>query len=95
MTITITEKEFEALNEVIDQVCTDYEAASNEEYLESMGKSIDLVRNVLMKYKSARQKAREYQQVRAYVAEKNRNRNLRARDIDKLARKVLRKMNEL
>lgn len=95
MNITITEKEFEAINEVLDQVCTDYEAASNVEYIESMGKTIDIVRNVLMKYKSARQKTREYQQVRAYVAERNRKRNLRARDIDKLARELLRKMNEV
>lgn len=92
MTITITEKEFDAINDVLDQVCTDYEAASNEEYLDSMGKTIDHVREVLAKYKRARAKAIEFQQVRAYVAERNRNKGMRSRDIDKLARKLLREI---
>ncbi len=92
MTITITEKEIEAISAVLDQVCTDYEAASNEEYLESMGKMIDLVHGVLNKYKKARQKAADFQQARAYVAEHNRN--LRARDIDKLTRQLLKKINQ-
>lgn len=94
MTITITEKEFDAISEVLNQVETDYEAASNEEYLQSMGEMIDHVRNVLEKYKKARQKAAEFQHVRAYVSERNRNRNLRPRDIDRLARQVLRKVKE-
>lgn len=92
MTITITEKEYIAISAVLDQVCTDYEAASNEEYLKSMGENIKLVNDVIKKYRAARVKANEFQSVRAYVSK--RNRNLRPRDIDKLTRKVMKKMRE-
>jgi hypothetical protein len=93
MTITITEKEYTAIAEVLDQVCTDYEAASDEEYIQSTAVAINLVQNVIRKYKKARQRANEFQQARAYVAERNRNRGLRPRDIDRLTRQVLKKIN--
>ena len=92
MTITVTEKEYDAICEVLNQVETDYEAASNEEYIQSMGVTIGLVHNVLTKYKKARQKAADFQMARAYVAERNRNKGLRPRDIDRLTRQVLRKI---
>lgn len=94
MTITITEKEFDAIRAVLDQVETDYEAASDPDYLKTMGESIDHVNNVLRKYKAARQKANEFQHARAYVAERNRNRGLLARDIDRLTRQVIKKIKE-
>ena len=94
MTITITEKEFDAIRAVLDQVETDYEAASDPDYLKTMGESIDHVNNVLQKYKAARQKANEFQQARAYIAERNRNRGLLARDIDRLTRQVIKKIKE-
>jgi hypothetical protein len=94
MTITITKKEYDAIVQILDQVCTDYEAATDEEYLESMNKTIALVNNVIRKYKSARKKAVDFQQVRAYVAERYRNRGLRPRDIDKLTRQVLKKIKK-
>lgn len=93
MTITITDKEFDAISAVLDQVSTDYEAATDEEYLAMMDANIDLVQNVLDKYKKAKRKARDFQSVRAYVAEKQRGK-LRPRDIDKLARKLQKKMQE-
>lgn len=92
MKVNITEEEFDAINEVLDQVCTDYEAATNEEYLQSMGKTIDLARNVLTKYKKARQKSADFKMARAYVAERNRNKGLRPRDIDRLTRQLLKKI---
>lgn len=92
MTITITEKEYKAISQVLDQVCTDYEAASNEEYLEIMGENIKLVNNVIDKYRKARQKANEFQDVRAFVASKHRGRGLRAKDIDAIARNLMKKL---
>ena len=93
MTITITDKEFDAINAVLEQVVTDYEAATSEEYIAEMGANIDLMQNVLDKYRKAMRKARDFQSVRAYVAEKQRGK-LRPRDIDKLARKLQKKMQE-
>lgn len=91
MTITITEKEYNAISQVLDQVCTDYEAASDEDYLRSMGESIKLVNNVIAKYRKARQKATEFQYIRAEVSRHYRNHGLRPRDIDKITRQVIKK----
>lgn len=92
MNISITKKEFDAINDVLDQVETDYEAASDPDYLKTMGESIGHVNNVLRKYKKACQKVAEFEQARFYVAE--RNPHLRPRDIDKMTRKLLKKIKE-
>ena len=94
MTITITEKEYDAISAVLDQVVTDYEAASDQDYLKTMGEAIGHVYKVLRKYQVARREANEFKQVRAYVAERNRNRGLRARDIDKLTRQEIKKIKK-
>lgn len=91
MTITMTEKEYEALQ---TQLEGDYESATDEEYCEMANKSLKALYNVSRKYKAAREKANEFQRVRMFVAEKNRNRGLRPRDIDALTRKVIKKMRE-
>lgn len=95
MTITITEKEFDAIRAVLDQVETDYEASSDPDYLKTMGEFIDHVKNVLRKYKAARVKAREFQRLRAIVAEKTRGRCVLARDIDKLTRQWIKEIKEM
>lgn len=38
MNISVTESEYWAISAVLDQVVTDYEAATDENYLYSMGK---------------------------------------------------------
>lgn len=94
MTITITEKEYEAICQVLDQVRTDYEAASDEEYLKTMGENMDLVNNVIDKYRKARYKANTFQQIRAEVSRHNRGRCVLAKDIDKMARKIMKQLKE-
>lgn len=94
MTITINEKEYEAICEVVDQVSTDYEAATDENYLSSMNETISHVNNVIRKYRYAKMKAREFQEIRAYVVERNGNKKLRPRDIDKLTRELVKKINK-
>ena len=79
---------------VLDQVETDYEGASDEEYLKTMGEDISLVKKVIEKYRRARMKANYFQSVRAEVSRYNRNRGLRPRDIDKLTRKLIKKMKD-
>lgn len=92
MRVCITQKEYEALISILEQVETDYEAATNEEYLTNIGIEMNLVRNIIQKYKKERAKANTFLEVRAYVSEKNKNRNLRSRDIDNLTRKLLKRM---
>lgn len=94
MTITITEKEYNAICQALDQVTTDYEAASDEIYLKTMGDNIDLIKNVIKKYKRARYKANEFQSILAVVAAKNRGRCVLARDIDKITRNLIKKLKE-
>lgn len=92
MTITMTEKEYNAVAFALDQIGTVVEAATNEEYIKDAEEASISLYSIMEKYKKARFKANEFQQVRAYVASKNRNSGLRAKDIDKLTRLVMKKM---
>lgn len=88
MTITITANEYDAIESVMEQVRSDYEAATDQDYINYMRHRLVLVQDVLNKYRTAKRKALEFQQVRAYVASRNRTKGLTAREIDKLARKL-------
>lgn len=92
MTITVTAKEYDAIDNMLEQVRSDYEAATDQDYINFMRYRIVLVQNVLNKYRAAKRKALEFQQVRAYVASRNSNKRLTAREIDKLARKLYKKL---
>lgn len=94
MTITISEKEYDAICFAVSQIETEIEGASDEGYLEDACRHQSALYRIMDKYKKARSKAMEFQCVRAVVAEKNRGRCLRPRDIDAMARKLLRKMKE-
>ncbi len=94
MRITITEKEYEAIKEVLSQVSTDYQGASDDNYLESTDTSISLVYNVIKKYRKARQEANLYSTVRAEVSRKNRCYGLVYYEIDRITRQVIKGMRE-
>lgn len=94
MTITLTEKEYEAISFAINQVESALEGASDEDYIEAANASLGLLENVMYKYKKARQKANDFQYVRAEVARRNHNRGMRPRDIDALTRKLIKEMNK-
>ena len=91
MRVSITEREYGAISFAINQIQTEIEAASDEGFLEDACRYQSDLYQIMVKYKKARYKAREFQQVRAFVAEKNRG-HLRPRDIDKMARKLLKKI---
>ena len=93
MTITITEKEYFAISQVLDQVNTDYEAASDEQYLNTMAANINLVNKVLSKYREAKRRADDFCLARACVREKS-NGRLSEKDIDKAARILVREFRE-
>lgn len=94
MTITISEKEYDAISFAVNQIETEIEGASDEGYLEDACRHQSALYRIMDKYKKARRKAMEFQMARAVVAEKNRGRCLRSRDIDAMTRKVLRKMKD-
>ena len=94
MTITITQEEYEAISFATTQIETEIEGASDEAFIEDASKAQSALYRIMEKYKKARYKAREFQEVRAVVAERNRGRCPRPRDIDALARKVLRKIKQ-
>lgn len=93
MTITITEKEYFAISQILDQACTDYEAASDEQYLNTMAANINLVNKVISKYREAKKRASDFRLARACVREKS-NGRLSEKDIDKAARILVRKIRE-
>ena len=92
MTITISEKEYNAVAFALTQVETEVEAASDEQFIAEAGECCAALYNIMNKYKKARAKAIEFQYVRAEVARRNRKAGLRPRDIDKLTRQVIKKM---
>lgn len=94
MTITITEKEYDAISFALGQVQTEIEGASDEEFLDMACKATEALYNVQEKYRKARMKANYFQSVRAEVSRHNRNRGLRARDIDAMTRQVIKKIKE-
>lgn len=94
MTITITQEEYDAISFAASQIETEIEAASDEGFINDASNSQGALYRIMEKYKKARYKAREFQEVRAVVAEKNRGKCLRARDIDAMARKLLRKIKQ-
>ncbi|MBQ7179927.1 MAG: hypothetical protein IJR87_01390 [Bacteroidaceae bacterium] len=94
MTITITEKEYDAIAFALTQIGTEVEAASDETYIADAGECCDALYKIMERYKKARYKAREFQNVRAVVAERNRGRCIRPRDIDKMARIYLRQLKK-
>lgn len=94
MTITITQEEYDAISFATSQIETEIEGASDEGFLGDACKYQSALYRIMGKYKKARYKARMFQEVRAVVAEKNRGKCLRARDIDAMARKLLRKIKQ-
>ncbi len=94
MTITISEKEYDAICFAVSQIEAAIEGAEDEDYLDDACIHQSALYRIMDKYKKARSKAREYQYVRAVVAIQNRGKCLRPRDIDTMARKLLRKMKE-
>jgi len=92
MTITITAKEYDALQFAITQIETDLEAASDEQYCKDASNCLDALYNINEKYHRARQKANYFQMARAEVSKHNRN--LRPRDVDKLTRKFIKHLKE-
>ncbi len=93
MTITITEKEYLAISQILDQVNTDYEAASDEQYLNTMAANINLVNKVLSKYREAKRRADDFRLARECVRKKS-NGRLSEKDIDKAARILVREFRE-
>ena len=89
MTITITEKEFKAIAAIQDQVMTDYEAASDENYLATMGVELDLVSSVLTKWLKARKRAETLKVIKAVIRQEKREAGEPIGNIDKLARRIL------
>ncbi len=91
MTITITEKEYNALCLAMTQMQTQLEGASDENVINDISEAIDDLNSIRKKYQKARLSAKEFQSVRASIAERYRGRLL-PRQIDALTRKVIKNM---
>lgn len=92
MNVTITEKEYDALIFAVGQIEGDLEAATNEDYIHEAETCVVALDRIIEKYRKARYNANYFQTVRAEVS--RHNRNMRPRDIDKMTRKIIKKMKE-
>lgn len=91
MRISITEKEYNAINFGLDQIRDALEAASDEEYITSAKEAMDYLYNVIDKYRTARVKANELNDARSYV--RSRNGWMPQAKVDKIARKLIKKIH--
>lgn len=89
MTITITEKEYEAICFCRNAVNVNIKAGADDKYVEIATEHIINITNVVAKYKKARVKASEFQYWRAIVSKQNKSRNLTSRRIDQLTRDLM------
>lgn len=94
MTLTISENEYKAINFAVNQIQTEIEGASDKVFLEDANKHQSALYHIMVKYKKARKKANNFHSIRKVIVKKTQGWNLKARDIDSMTRKVLKKMNE-
>lgn len=94
MTITISEKEYLAINFAVNQIQTEIEGASDEGFLKDADKHQNALYRIMVKYKKASKKANNFHSIRKEIVKKTQGWNLKARDIDLMTRMVLKKMNE-
>lgn len=94
MRVTITHQEYEAISFAIEQLHSIIEGATFEDFIDDASSQLKSLYNVMEKYKKEKCKALEFQEVRTSVAEHNRGHNLRSRDIDAMARKLLKKIKQ-
>lgn len=94
MTITITEKEYEAIRFCRNAVSVNIESGADDKYVKIATEHIDNLNNVVAKYAKARMKAKEFQYWRAIVSKRNKSRNLTSRRIDQLTREVMKRLKE-
>lgn len=73
------------------QMQTQLEGASDENVINDISEAIDDLNSIRKKYQKARLNAKEFQRVRASIAERYRGRLL-PRQIDALTRKVIKNM---
>lgn len=93
MTITITEKEYNALCLAMTQMQTQLEGASDENDINDISEALDDLNSIRKKYQKARLSAKEFQIVRASIAERYKGKLL-PRQIDALARNVCKEMRK-
>lgn len=92
MTITITEKEYQALRFCRCEVINVMESSADDKYVKIGTEHIDHINNVIAKYQKARAKTKEFQYWRAIVSRQNKSRNLTSRRIDQLTRDLMKRL---
>ena len=92
MNINITDKEFDAICDATSGIEGQLESAEEGEDIEYFKNILKKLYSIISKYKTAREKHELFKQVRSIIAEdKNLVRSVRPRDIDRMARKAVKK----
>lgn len=92
MNISVTDKEFEAISFAIDQIESSIESSENEDWNDLANENMNLLYSVCRKFKEARMKANELNEAKRFL--RSQNHYLHPRELDKVARAVLKKSKE-
>lgn len=91
MNISITKKEFDAICFAITQIETEIEAA-DDPFANDAGEQLDYLSNIVQKYKTARDKARNLNMAKSYIMLQRKD--LSKIDAEKMARKLIKKIKD-
>lgn len=86
MKVNINNKEFEAISFAIDQINANMEAGANDDYCKEGEHCVKALQEMIKKYRYEIVKYREFLYWRRVISERNRSRNLLAKEIDRLTR---------
>lgn len=92
MNISITKNEFDAILFAIGQIESALESSENEGWNEEACQCIKSLYGVCNKFKCSQSKADELNEVKRFL--RSQNYNILPRDLDKMARAVLKKSKE-
>lgn len=93
MNISITKNEFDAILFAIDQIESALESSENEGWSEEAYQCVKSLYGVCNKFKRSKSKCEEFNEAKRYVRSKNPY--LNQRELDKMARAVMKKAKEL
>ena len=94
MKVNINKKEFEAISFAIDQIIACMEAGADDDYCKEGEHCVKALQEIIKKYSYEIEKYREFLYWRRVISERNRSRNLLAKEIDRLTRAFIKRHHQ-
>lgn len=94
MKVNINKKEFEAISFAINQINANIEAGANDDYCKEGEHCVKALQEIIKKYKYETEKYGEFLYWRRVISERNRSRNLLAKEIDRMTRAFIKRLHQ-